>query len=241
MTKLPTRAARMTVLLLLAVGACGRARITSAGGSVGALPPPDGVLIYDLAVSPEQVSRDRGLGPRLADGFDTTPRTEKERQLGERLAQAFSDALVEQLRHAGLDARRAAASEPAPPGPLLITGEFLSIDEGNRTARVVVGLGMGRSKVQALVHVYESLPDSPVLVREYLGDADSGFKPGMAESLGVGAVATTIAGAAATSSALAVGSESFIASIDADAKRMADRLAKQILALYASRHWATRQ
>jgi hypothetical protein len=117
----------------------------------------------------------------------------------------------------------------------MITGQVLSIDEGDQAARIVIGLGMGRSKVEALVQVYEVLPEGPVLVQQYLGDSRSGFKPGMAESLAVGAVAATVAGAAMTSSALAVGSEAFLANLDADADRMGRKLADAIRALHKSR------
>ena len=71
----------------------------------------------------------------------------------------------------------------------MVKGQFVSIDQGNRTERVAVGLGAGRSDVQANVQVYELTPQGLQEVDTLRGDAKSGYKPGMAEMMGVGAVA----------------------------------------------------
>lgn len=218
--------------------ACSQTKVTKLGGSAEALPRPVVVLVHDLAVSPEEVRPDRGVGPRVASAIGQTPRTEQELEIGHRLAAALTERLVADLRKRGLDAQSGPGAPPAGAAVLEVAGEFLSIDGGNRTARVVVGLGMGRTDVKAAVVITEAVPERTVVVRQLVGDAKSGFKPGIAESLGVGAVATTVASAAATGGALAVGSEAFSASIDADAKRMGSALAKEIVQVYRERGWA---
>ena len=47
---------------------------------------------------------------------------------------------------------------------MLIKGQLISIDEGNRTERVIVGLGAGRSDVRAQVQVYEVTPAGSQLI-----------------------------------------------------------------------------
>jgi hypothetical protein len=107
---------------------------------------------------------------------------------------------------------------------LSIGGHFISIDEGNRTERAVIGLGMGRTDVEAEVMVYQNAQ----LVEQFETEAKSSRKPGMAETMGVGAAAGNLAIAAAVSGAAAVGSEAFSANVEADASRTAKKLAKQL-------------
>ena len=57
------------------------------------------------------------------------------------------------------------------------------------------------------------------------------------ESLGVGAVADKVGTAAVVGGGLAIGSEAFTANVDADTKRLAGQLAKQIKKLYVYRGW----
>jgi Domain of unknown function (DUF4410) len=54
---------------------------------------------------------------------------------------------------------RRGASGPIPPTgtDLLILGQLVSIDQGNEAERVVIGLGAGRSDVEARVQVYETV------------------------------------------------------------------------------------
>ena len=120
---------------------------------------------------------------------------------------------------------------------LLIKGQFLSIDEGNQTERVMIGLGMGRSEVKTSVQLYETMASGPFLVEQFIGDARSGFKPGMAETLGAGAVAGHLGAAAAVGGGLTIGSEAFAANIEADADRTAKELVKQIRQLYVNKGW----
>jgi uncharacterized protein DUF4410 len=38
------------------------------------------------------------------------------------------------------------SSAPVPPDAVIVTGEFIDIDEGNRLRRLVIGFGTGQSK-----------------------------------------------------------------------------------------------
>ena len=141
----------------------------------GPLPRPDRVLVYDFAVSPEEVRLDRGLSARAAAAAKGTSRTEQEITTGRKVASALSEHLVKEIRKLGLDAERAAGPVQQENNDLAIGGHFLSIDEGNRTERVVIGLGAGRTDVQAEVLVHQN----GLLVEQLETDAKSGLKPGM--------------------------------------------------------------
>ena len=83
----------------------------------------------------------------------------------------------------------------------MVSGNILSIDQGNRTRRNVVGFGVGESKVTAKVNVYIQAPgEAPRLLQSFNADSESGKKPGLAVA-GVGAAA----GSAATAAADGVG------------------------------------
>jgi len=225
--------------LLAVETGCAPTKVTTDSMYAGSLPAPDQILVYDLAVSPEEVTLDKGVGAQIVAAAKKEPRSEQERAIGRQMADAFSRALVKELQGMGFLADRKIG--PVSPGEtaLMVKGQYLSIDEGNQSERVWVGLGMGRSDVRANIQLMENLPNSniPVLVQNLIGDAKSGFKPGMAESLGAGAVAGKAGEAAAVGGVLTVGSEAFMANVEADAKRMAKHVGKQIKDLYSARGW----
>lgn len=205
--------------------------------SGGPLPRPDRVLVADFAVSPEDVKLDRGISARALAAAKGTSRTGQEIEIGQKVASTLSQKLVSEIRKLGLDAERAMGT-PMPRGnDLVVEGHFLSIDEGNRTERVVIGLGMGRTDVQTEVQVYQSAR----LVEQFEIDAKSGRKPGAAETMGVGAAAGNLAVAASASGAVAVGSESFSANVEADASRTAKKLAKQLAVFFVRQGWITEE
>jgi hypothetical protein len=120
---------------------------------------------------------------------------------------------------------------------VLIKGQLISIDEGNRTERVVVGLGAGRSDVRADVQVYEVTAAGRQLVDTVEVNAKSGLTPGMAETMGVGGLTGHLLVATAVSGGLHVVSESIGADVVADADRAAKGIAKQLARLFAEQGW----
>jgi hypothetical protein len=196
--------------------------------SGGPLPRPDRVLVSDFAVSPEEVKLDGGISARAFAAAKGTSRTEQEMEIGRKVASSLSEQLVKEIRKLGLSAERAMGTPPQEGDDLVIEGHFLSIDEGNRTERAVIGLGMGRTDVQAEVQIYQNAR----LVEQFETEAKSGRKPGMAETMGVGAAAGTLATTAVVSAAAAVGSEAFSANVEADASRTAKKLAQQLAVFF---------
>jgi len=129
--------------MLLVTVACGPASVQRVSGPSGALPRPDRILVYDFA---------GGQNPG-------TSRTAEEIKIGHAVANAVANALVKELNQYGLPAERALSAPSAGGRLLMIKGQFVSIDEGNRTERVLIGLGAGRTGVQASVQVYEITPE----------------------------------------------------------------------------------
>ncbi len=183
--------------MLLVTVACGPASVQRVSGPSGALPRPDRILVYDFAVTPDEVRLDSGLSTQLGQLFGGgqnpgTSRTAEEIKIGHAVANAVANALVKELNQYGLPAERALSAPSAGGRLLMIKGQFVSIDEGNRTERVLIGLGAGRTGVQASVQVYEVTPEGMRNVESLQADAKSSYKPGMALMMGAGGFWDTV-------------------------------------------------
>lgn len=221
---------------LLALAACGSADTTTTYEDVSQrLPRPDAVIIEPFAVSPDEVKLDQGLSAELQQALSGGSRTDQERQAGRQVADAIAQKLAAQIHDLGLPAVVGTSAPAGAKTPLFIKGQLVSIDEGNRTERMVIGLGAGRSDVRAMVQAYQGDPRK--LVDELQVDAKSGMKPGMAESMGVGALAGHLLTATVVSAGLGVVSESMSDNVVADADRAAGGIAKQLAHFFGQQGW----
>ena len=216
---------------------CASTKVNVDSEYYGFLPRPNRVLVYDFAVSPDEVKLDSGVSGDIQELVKKTPRTDQERAIGKQVADDLAAHLVKEISALGIPAIRASADVPVPGRALAIHGQFISVDEGNQAERVVIGLGLGRTDVRTLVQAYEFNDGKKVLLEEFGVNAKSGSKPGAAETVGVGAIAGHVATAAVVSTGLAVGSEAFSASVDADAERTAKAITKQLKDVYISQGW----
>src|SRR2546422_748315 len=79
--------------MLLVTVACGPASVQRVSGPSGALPRPDRILVYDFAVTPDEVRLDSGLSTQLGQLFGGgqnpgTPRTAEEIKIGHAVAKS---------------------------------------------------------------------------------------------------------------------------------------------------------
>jgi hypothetical protein len=192
------------------------------------MPRPDRILVGYFAISPEQVRLDQGIGARIVRTAEDRPLTAVELQAAQATQTALADRLVEDLRKYGLPAEHAVTAA-APGTSLLVVGQIIAIDQGNRARRILIGLGAGKSSVSADMQLYYQAPGVPPrFMTAYQGQADSGRMPGAAETMGAGAVAGSLARTAAVSGTMHATSETRRASDSKEASRLADGLAKQI-------------
>ena len=153
------------------------------------LPQPQVVIVDSFAASADEVTMDEGLSAEVVEAIKAhrgDSRTEQEVQASRQVANAIADKLVVEIRDMGLNAQRGSTVPAGMHNAVLIKGQLVSIDEGNRTERVIIGLGAGRSDVRAQVQVYELTAAGRQLIDTIEVDAKSGLAPGMAESMGVG-------------------------------------------------------
>jgi Domain of unknown function (DUF4410) len=207
-----------------------------------ALPTPQIVVVDTFAASPDEVTLDQGLSTEVEEAIKAdrgTSRTEQELQAGRQVADAIADKLVVEIRDMGLRAERGSALPAGTQNATLIKGQLVSIDEGNRTERVLIGLGAGRSDVRTQVQVYDVTPAGSRLIDTIEVDAKSGLAPGMAETMGVGGLTGHLLVSTVVGGGLHVADEAIGANVVADADRASKGIAKQLSALFAREGWTS--
>lgn len=225
-------AAALTAVL----SACTSVEVDPEAGAMERLSRPDRVLVYNFAVTPQEIQLD-AIGSEITKTFDGTADSAQEQQVGRAVADALAKHLVSTINDMGLYAVR--ASGPVPPAgtDLLIMGQLVSIDEGNAAERMVIGLGAGRSDVEAHVQVYESVAGRRVVIESMSGDAKSSLMPGAAETMGVGGLTGHLLVSTAITAGSQFANQTLSANVDSEAGRLGDKVADQLKALFIKQGW----
>ncbi|MGF6899994.1 DUF4410 domain-containing protein [Paraburkholderia sp. GAS348] len=231
----------------VAMVCCGTLLTGCAGGSINnatqtsAEPQvrPDNIYVYTFDSNPDQVKLDNGgMLQKLKSHLDGSSAADKQSADAIAVREQVANEIVHQLQSMGLRAIRSDIPAPADQNVLLVQGSFDTIDAGNRRRRVLIGLGAGKSEVSSSVQIlYKPAGGTARLVQSFNATGDSGKAPGMAETAGVGAAAGSIATSAAVGGGLHAVSETRKAGVSADAKRLADAVAKQVAQIGVSGGW----
>lgn len=222
--------------LLLAACTQGSSQIQTAAE----LPRPQVIVVQDFAVAPGEVQLDPGLSNIIREAVESkqgAPPGTQAYKVARQVADALAEKLVADIRDLGLPAQRGQGLPPGVSTGLLVTGQFVSVDQGNRTERVAIGLGAGRSDVRVRAQVLDVTPAGRRLADEIEVDAKSGLQPGMAETMGAGALAGHFVTATLVSGGLQVADEALGASVVADADRAAKGISKQLSSFFAEQGW----
>jgi hypothetical protein len=156
--------------------------------SFAADPPPSPapapiVYITDFDLDAANVTPDSGPGSRLRRLGSVLPsgplRQSKDPQTqAKEIVADMANDLTADLTKAGVDARRLPPGAALPTTGWQVRGVFLSVDEGNRLKRAIVGLGAGQSNFQVAVSLDDlSNPALPPLY-ESTEEGASKDKPG---------------------------------------------------------------
>ena len=221
--------------MLVFVGGCASAKVEPTVKASQWFPKPDMIVVNNFAVDPRDVQLDRGLlATTMRDDGNRTPNAE-ESQVGKIVSEKLAVVLVDELRQAGIAAVRPGPQIKPTDTTVTLNGEFLTVDQGNQTARVWVGFGLGGSELRTRIQATQN--------GQLLAQADtktkSSLKPGMLTSAGASAAAesgTAVAVGAATTGL----NEAFFATVEADARRTAKEVASKIKDAYVERGWLTK-
>ncbi len=192
------------------------------------LTKPASIVVYDFAVTPEDVKLNKSALNRVRMRMSGNQQDEQTK-LAHKVADDFSTSLIKDLQKTGFTVVKGTTGEPLPENSLAIQGEFLQVDEGNRTRRMAIGLGAGASKVAANVECYLQQGSGHTLVSQFQATSESSRKPGAAETMGAGAAPEIAAGVG--------GATEMKQNAEGDTGRMAKAIAKQITKNLTEQGW----
>ena len=192
------------------------------------------VLVRRFAVTASEVTANQGILQSIRDAADGTSVGARDAAIAAEVSERVADDLVARIGALGLPARRAGTQEPVPADAVVVAGYFQDINEGNRTQRLVIGLGAGQATLDMQVILLRA--GSTLLAFET--HSDSGEMPGAAITMGAGAAAqggATVGMAAAN--VAATGIKGYRSSTDAMAGRSAEKAARTLAQYFAGAGW----
>jgi hypothetical protein len=237
-TKTGARALLVALACATSVLACATTQVSDDSSSWwGRVPRPERILVRSFATNPQEVELDHSLTAVAGWKLEGVTASAERQDVAHQVADALADELVKKIQALGMPAEHWRGPLPADADVLLVDGQFLAIDEGSRTERIVIGLGAGKSDVRTAVQIVEILPEGSHLLDAFEVTAKSGATPGMAETMGAGAAAGHLATAAVVGVGKSVASEEFGDNVEADAQRTAEQISKMLSRFFVRQGW----
>ena len=189
---------------------------------------PERVIVYDFVGTRDDLPPDSAIARYYEERV--IPQTEGEIDLGRKLGRLVAQNLVKELNSADIPAQHASSVPETRIGDGIIRGEFITINEGSRTKRVLIGFGAGAGELKTLAEAYLVTDAGLRPVGSTQVDTAGGKLPGMLIPLGLGASAAVTGGSN-------VIQERGPEAIQSAAQRTAKELAKLIIDAYRQRGW----
>lgn len=202
--------------------------------------PPAQVAVRDFDFSPAAVTENKAPLHRTADLLRSSSADDRRVAIGRDAAAVISRQAAKRLAAIGLPATRIPSDSDAPlsDNSLLVTGQLLDVDEGNRLTRVAIGLGAGESRLDTEVHVFRVMNGEKAEVLTFTTHADSGKMPGILASMGVGELALgPINAIAAVEDAASSGQKIYSSQIEYLAAKTGDQVAGYLSQYSADHGW----
>ncbi len=215
------------------------------------LPRPARVIVYDFAATPDDLPADDPI--RSLHKRPSKPQAADEVSLGRKLGSEMAAELVNDILKLGLPAESSKAGGPPAVDDLVIRGAFISVEEGSRLKRVLIGFGAGAGELKTLVEIYQMTSKGPqYLVSEEI-KATGGKLPGMlfsiAAAVGTGPAGLAVSPAASAGTAATVGQAATVSgganvvkemgpeSLGAAVNRTAKKISKALSRIFAQHGW----
>jgi hypothetical protein len=231
----------LAAMALALMAGCAQVSTEYVQKSTDRLPRPQLILVHDYKASPDEVELDSAISSRVERAVKGTPEADDQLKVEQEVSRALTATLVDEIQKLGIRAEPAAMASPIAGPTLSIEGQILSINEGNKAKRMVIGFGAGSSEVRTLTQVYEvTSGDEHRLVEDFYTTAKSSRKPGFGPMVGIGAAA----GRAAASAAVAggVGAATALSqTVEADVQHGAKQIAKELAKFFVQQGWIAQE
>lgn len=179
------RAISLILAVVLSTGSIGCATANTNGmraTRTDRLPQPRGIVVYDFEPTANSIGLDAGRNPTEGGQGITNEEFASRREVGRVLA----DVLAEELDDRGFLTSRESGSVEVPEGMMAIGGQIVTVQEGSRAKRVLIGFGSGRSRLSSAAQLHGITMIGPADLWEYQNTAASGARPGILTTLPIG-------------------------------------------------------
>lgn len=201
---------------------------------------PNQIIVYPFAANPDQVTLNQSILQRAYRNVSGEQQSASQQKMASEAASNLCQHIVSDLTAKGYNAVCLERGTPiTADNALIVDGEFVDINEGNRLRRLVVGFGAGASTLDTSVHVYQRTGSSNQQLIDFNTHADSGKMPGAAVMGPVGFAASGSAAAAAGGAAAVGGAKTFTSSTDYLTDKTATQVSDTIAQYYTQHGWAS--
>jgi hypothetical protein len=233
--------ARIYIFVALFLAGCAGATVSGPQGYNAPLTPsrPTTIYVYNFAVNSQEVTLNQGFFQSTYRSLSGANEEQSEAQLADETAQELSAAIVQGLEGLGFTATQVARGQQVSGQNILIVdGQFVQINQGNKLRRMVIGLGMGQSTLDTQVQLYQLVNGSTQQLTNFATHADSGQMPGAAFTAPAGAAVGGAAAAASLGANLAAGAgKNYTSGMGFLAKKTADEAVAYMSQYFGIQAW----
>lgn len=177
----------------------GEAKVTNQQTTQDAGPPPRVIYVTQFAVAPDAIQQQGGLFGAAEQAVQNRPhllgggllgggngggiierRTAGDNPSADQVTQALTKSIMDGLQgeQLGFPVEYLTPGAAPPSAGWIVSGEFKSVDPGNRAQRAVIGFGAGEATTEVDVEVGRADGGSVTPVLQFGSNADSGHAPG---------------------------------------------------------------
>jgi hypothetical protein len=234
--------AQRPILLLLAalIAGCAGASVAPQSQSAPVTGGrPSTIYVYPFAATAQDVTLNQGFFQRAYQNLTNANVDQDQVQIAEATAQALAANIVQELQGKGYNAvQLARGTAVTGDNVLIVDGEFVDINEGNRLRRMVIGLGTGQATLNTKVQIYQMANGNATQILDFTTHADSGSMPGAALTAPAGAAAGGAVAAASLAANLAGGAaKTYTSSTGYLAKQTADQSVSYMSQYFVQQGW----
>ncbi len=200
------------------------------------IPRPGRIIVYDIRATPSDVPATAAITGSFSQR--SVPQTAEEIEFGRQLGAQVAANLVRDFLDMGMTAQRSEQGPPPQMGDVLISGEFLLIDEGDRAKRVFIGFGKGGGELLTHIEGHVVTPEGHRLLGSRKVATAGGTMPGLIVP-GIVTIATSNPAGLIVNAALKIKGEKKegAETLEGAAKRTADEASKELEKIFRRKGW----